>query len=228
MAALSTDELAAKVSEFCLKLSLREVGSVFVSQFWPLRLSHAQLQVMYDRMTMLVAVDPIREISVRSISRPLTNMRSPIQFEICFVSCPPQLRHKLKWKVSYAPLSDDEDDDAFDAAFEELDSVLVGPIAIGNNRFTLDATMPDPAVTPMLDLLEIAFIQVKGLYLDQEFYRCVFQVDKVSPQMKEWRRFRSKMEQIERAEEKQEKRNVREALLASQRVPRLPKPPSSI
>ena len=54
---------------------------------------------------------------------------SPFKFEITFDCLSPGIIHELEWKLIYVGSADNDDCD------QELDSVLVGPVKVGKNRF---------------------------------------------------------------------------------------------
>ena len=71
----------------------------------------------------------------------------------------------LEWKVIYigSPESTSHD--------QELESVMVGPVSIGQSMFVLQANAPDPAKIPQTDLLGITAILISCHYREQEFIR---------------------------------------------------------
>src|ERR1700722_4573843 len=77
---------------------------------------------------------------------------SPFQFEVTFECYPPGVQSELEWKLIYVGSADDEKLD------QELDSVLVGPIAIGKNKFIFSAPAPQASMIPDKDLMEVTVI----------------------------------------------------------------------
>jgi histone chaperone ASF1 len=71
----------------------------------------------------------------------------------------------IEWKLVFVSSPYNEGLD------QELDSVVVGPIPTGVNRFEFDANPPDPDRIPREDLLGIAALIFTGSYKDQEFVR---------------------------------------------------------
>lgn len=96
---------------------------------------------------------------------------NPFQFEITFSCNPPGIPGELEWKLIYVGSADNE---TFD---QELDSVLVGPIAVGRNKFVFQAPGPDPTRVPEKDLLEVTVILLTCSYLEQEFIRVGYYVN---------------------------------------------------
>ena len=75
----------------------------------------------------------------------------------------------LEWKVVYVGSADDETQD------QELDSVLVGPVAVGSYRFVFQADAPDPSRIPPEDLLGVTVVLLTCSYRGQEFLRAEVQ-----------------------------------------------------
>ena len=57
-------------------------------------------------------------------------LSAPLRFDITFECAAPGLRTELEWRLVYVASAEDESQD------QELDSVLVGPVSVGTNRFT--------------------------------------------------------------------------------------------
>jgi len=94
---------------------------------------------------------------------------SPLQFEIAF-ECLSQLKEDLEWKIIYVGSADTTQYD------QELDSVLVGPVPVGLNKFIFQANPPDPAKIPQGDLLGVTVILLQCAYKGNEFVRIGFYV----------------------------------------------------
>ncbi len=90
---------------------------------------------------------------------------APFQFQITFDCAAPGIKGELEWKLVYVGSAEDEKYD------QELDCVLVGPVAIGKNKFVFQAPAPDPAKIPNKDLLEVTVILLTCSYNDAEFIR---------------------------------------------------------
>jgi histone chaperone ASF1 len=89
---------------------------------------------------------------------------SGFSFQITF-ECVLQLAGELEWRVVYVGSSKSEAHD------QELDSVLVGPVAVGISRFVLDVPAPDPAKIPADDLLGATAVMLTCAYKGKEFVK---------------------------------------------------------
>jgi histone chaperone ASF1 len=78
---------------------------------------------------------------------------------------------ELEWKVIYVGSAQDESLD------QELDSVLVGPVAEGKNQFLFVAPPPNHAKIPEKDLLDVTAILLTCSYRDKEFIRIGYYVN---------------------------------------------------
>lgn len=96
---------------------------------------------------------------------------NPFQFEIIFDCISPGITSELEWKLLYVGSAEDEKYD------QELDSILVGPVEVGTNKFVFQAPAPDPANIPEKDLLEVTVILLTCSYLEQEFIRIGYYVN---------------------------------------------------
>lgn len=94
---------------------------------------------------------------------------NPFQFEICF-ECVAPLQDDLEWKLVYVGSAENESYD------QMLDSVLVGPIPVGINKFVFQADPPDPSSIPTEDLLGVTVCLLMCYYKDQEFIRVGYYV----------------------------------------------------
>ena len=93
----------------------------------------------------------------------------PFTFEITFEAYR-DLPHDLEWKVIYVGSADSSSYD------QVLDSVLVGPIKPGKNRFQFPAPAPDPKKIRNKDLLGVTIVLLTCSYKDQEFIRIGYYV----------------------------------------------------
>jgi len=89
---------------------------------------------------------------------------NPLQFEISF-ECITDLQEDLEWKVIYVGAAESE---AYD---QILDSVLLGPIKVGVNKFVFQVDPPDPSKIPKQDLLGVTAILLTCSYRSREFIR---------------------------------------------------------
>lgn len=95
---------------------------------------------------------------------------SDFKFLITFDCVEPGLKEELEWKLIYVGSADCEDND------QELDSILVGPVRVGKNRFTFEAPSPDPSKIPESDLLDVTVVLLTCSYKEQEFIRIGYYV----------------------------------------------------
>ena len=136
----------------------------------------------------------INVTNVRVLDNPAP-FTSPFQFEITFESYPPQLSQELEWKLIYVGSADDPQHD------QELDSVLVGPVQVGKNKFVFSAPAPDVAAIPTKDLMEVTVILLTALYREKEFIRIGYYVNNEYPETevehkREWDAYRQQLDLI--------------------------------
>ncbi|EPS44617.1 hypothetical protein H072_1425 [Dactylellina haptotyla CBS 200.50] len=91
------------------------------------------------------------------------------QFEITF-ECLEQLQKDLEWKLIYVGSATSSEYD------QELDSLLVGPIPVGVNKFIFEADPPNPAKIPASEVLGVTVILLTGAYDGREFIRVGYYV----------------------------------------------------
>ncbi|MQM19281.1 hypothetical protein Taro_052283 [Colocasia esculenta] len=77
----------------------------------------------------------------------------------------------LEWKLIYVGSAEDETYDQL------LESVLVGPVNVGNYRFVLQADPPDPSKIPDEDIIGVTVLLLTCSYLGQEFIRVGYYVN---------------------------------------------------
>ncbi|MED6118914.1 Histone chaperone asf1b [Stylosanthes scabra] len=95
---------------------------------------------------------------------------SPFQFEISY-ECLTPLKDDLEWKLIYVGSAEDETYDQL------LESVLVGPVNVGNYRFVLQADPPDPSKIREEDIIGVTVLLLTCSYLGQEFIRVGYYVN---------------------------------------------------
>lgn len=95
---------------------------------------------------------------------------SPFQFEISY-ECVTPLKDDLEWKLIYVGSAEDETYDQL------LESVLVGPVNVGNYRFVLQADPPDPSKIREEDIIGVTVLLLTCSYLGQEFVRVGYYVN---------------------------------------------------
>ncbi|OIW14707.1 hypothetical protein TanjilG_33049 [Lupinus angustifolius] len=92
---------------------------------------------------------------------------TPFQFEISY-ECLTPLKDDLEWKLTYVGSAEDETYDQL------LESVLVGPVNVGNYRF---ADPPDPSKIREEDIIGVTVLLLTCSYLAQEFIRVGYYVN---------------------------------------------------
>ncbi|ODV62622.1 nucleosome assembly factor ASF1 [Ascoidea rubescens DSM 1968] len=94
----------------------------------------------------------------------------PYEFEITF-ECLEPLSQDLEWKLTYVGSSRSLDHD------QELDSILVGPVPVGINKFLFTADPPSPELIPASELVSVTVILLSCSYRDREFVRVGYYVN---------------------------------------------------
>ncbi|CCE79327.1 Piso0_001384 [Millerozyma farinosa CBS 7064] len=94
----------------------------------------------------------------------------PYEFEITF-ECLEPLKQDLEWKLTYVGSSRSLDHD------QELDSILVGPVPVGINKFLFKADPPSPELIPASELVSVTVILLSCSYADREFVRVGYYVN---------------------------------------------------
>ncbi|KAB2611675.1 histone chaperone ASF1A [Pyrus ussuriensis x Pyrus communis] len=95
---------------------------------------------------------------------------APFQFEISY-ECNTPLKDDLEWKLIYVGSAEDETYDQL------LESVLVGPVNVGNYRFVLQADPPDPSKIRDEDIIGVTVLLLTCSYIGQEFIRVGYYVN---------------------------------------------------
>ncbi|WOK98012.1 histone chaperone ASF1B [Canna indica] len=99
-----------------------------------------------------------------------TAFLSPFQFEISY-ECLVPLEDDLEWKLTYVGSAEDETYDQL------LESVLVGPVNVGNYRFVFQADPPDPSKIREEDIIGVTVLLLTCSYMGQEFIRVGYYVN---------------------------------------------------
>lgn len=94
---------------------------------------------------------------------------APFSFEITFEVFG-ALAEDLEFKVIYVGSPESEKHD------QVLESVMVGPVPVGVNKFVLQADPPNSALIPEKDLLEVTIVFLTVSYRDREFIRVGYYV----------------------------------------------------
>ncbi|KAG7293798.1 Histone chaperone asf1 [Staphylotrichum longicolle] len=91
-------------------------------------------------------------------------------FEITF-ECLEPLQKDLEWKLTYVGSAQSDNYD------QELDTLLVGPIPVGINKFVFEADPPDTKRIPTDELLGVTVILLTCAYDGREFVRVGYYVN---------------------------------------------------
>ncbi|SCU87753.1 LADA_0E05952g1_1 [Lachancea dasiensis] len=94
----------------------------------------------------------------------------PYEFEITF-ECLEPLKKDLEWKLTYVGSSRSLEHD------QELDSILVGPVPVGVNKFLFTADPPSPELIPASELVSVTVILLSCSYDGREFVRVGYYVN---------------------------------------------------
>ncbi|KAF2864198.1 histone deposition protein Asf1 [Piedraia hortae CBS 480.64] len=95
---------------------------------------------------------------------------APYEFEITF-ECLEPLQKDLEWKLTYVGSATSSELD------QDLDSLLVGPIPVGVNKFTFEAGAPDTSRIPASEILGVTVILLSCAYDGREFVRVGYYVN---------------------------------------------------
>lgn len=108
-------------------------------------------------------------MGVKVLNNP-AKFTDPYEFEITF-ECLEQLKDDLEWKLTYVGSSRSLEHD------QELDSILVGPIPVGVNKFIMTADAPSPELIPASELVSVTVILLSCSYKEREFVRVGYYVN---------------------------------------------------
>jgi len=92
------------------------------------------------------------------------------EFEITF-ECLESLQKDLEWKLTYVGSATSDEHD------QELDSLLVGPIPVGVNKFLFEAEPPDTKRIPDAEIIGVTVILLTCSYDGREFVRVGYYVN---------------------------------------------------
>lgn len=92
------------------------------------------------------------------------------EFEITF-ECLEPLKNDLEWKLTYVGSSRSLEHD------QELDSILVGPVPVGVNKFVFTADPPSAELIPASELVSVTVILLSCSYDGREFVRVGYYVN---------------------------------------------------
>ncbi|KAI9361507.1 histone chaperone [Pilaira anomala] len=108
-------------------------------------------------------------LNIQVLDNP-TSFNNPFQFEITF-ECNAPLKDDLEWRMIYVGAAESSEHD------QVLDSIMVGPIPVGTNKFIFSADAPKIELLPKKDLLEVTVVLLSCLYNDKEFVRVGYYVN---------------------------------------------------
>jgi histone chaperone ASF1 len=108
-------------------------------------------------------------VNVEVLDNP-TKFTNPFQFEITF-ECIGPLQDDLEWKVIYVGSAENEQYD------QVLDSIMVGPVPIGVNKFVYQVDPPKAELIPPEDLVGVTVVLLTCLYFGKEFVRIGYYVN---------------------------------------------------
>jgi len=95
----------------------------------------------------------------------------PFVFDITFEVIAPGIKEELEWTLIYVGSADDSECD------QKLDTVFVGPVSVGKNKFTFEAPGPEFSKIPRQDILGVTVILLKCSYRSKEFIRIGYYVN---------------------------------------------------
>lgn len=95
---------------------------------------------------------------------------APYEFEITF-ECLEQLQKDLEWKLTYVGSATSNEYD------QELDSILVGPVPVGVNKFVFKADAPNLTRIPNSEIIGVTVILLSCSYEEREFVRIGYYVN---------------------------------------------------
>ncbi|KAG0745350.1 hypothetical protein G6F57_001155 [Rhizopus arrhizus] len=108
-------------------------------------------------------------LNIQVLDNP-TAFTNPFQFEITF-ECNAPLEDDLEWKMVYVGAAETSEYD------QVLESIMVGPIPVGTNKFVFAADAPKVELLPKKDLLEVTVVLLSCLYKEKEFVRVGYYVN---------------------------------------------------
>mmetsp|Transcript_36629 Transcript_36629/g.95926 ORF Transcript_36629/g.95926 Transcript_36629/m.95926 type:complete len:238 (-) Transcript_36629:136-849(-) len=124
-----------------------------------------------------MALVAVTNVDVLNNPAPFT---ADFAFEITF-ECIAELREDIEWKIIYVGSAESEEHD------QVLDSILVGPVPIGLNKFVFEASAPNWTALPPSEIIGVTVALITCSYRGQEFVRIGYYVnnDYTDPEMKE-------------------------------------------
>lgn len=95
----------------------------------------------------------------------------PVHHRLLNINTNPSPRPDLEWKLTYVGSAQSDNYD------QELDSLLVGPIPVGINKFVFEADPPDTKRIPIDELLGVTVVLLTCAYDGREFVRVGYYVN---------------------------------------------------
>lgn len=108
-------------------------------------------------------------LNVQVLDNP-SGFLDPFKFDITF-ECTGDLEQDLEWKIVYVGSAESAKYD------QELDSVMMGPVPIGINKFVFQVDPPKPELIPPSEMRGVTVVLLTCSYLEQEFIRVGYYVD---------------------------------------------------
>ncbi|EPZ34222.1 anti-silence-domain-containing protein [Rozella allomycis CSF55] len=101
--------------------------------------------------------------NINVLSNP-ASITDSLQFEITF-ECLSNLESDLEFKIIYVGSAEDEKLD------QVLDSIMVGPVPVGVNKFVFEADPPNLSLIPKSELIGVTVVLITCSYKNREFVR---------------------------------------------------------
>ncbi|KHN93804.1 Histone deposition protein Asf1 [Metarhizium album ARSEF 1941] len=108
-------------------------------------------------------------LGVKVVNNP-AKFTDKYEFEITF-ECLEALEKDLEWKLTYVGSATSDQYD------QELDSLLVGPVPVGVNKFLFEADAPKTTRIPDADVLGVTVVLLTCAYDGREFVRVGYYVN---------------------------------------------------
>ncbi|ODA75976.1 hypothetical protein RJ55_08617 [Drechmeria coniospora] len=108
-------------------------------------------------------------LGVKVVNNP-AKFTDKYEFEITF-ECLEALEKDLEWKLTYVGSATSDQYD------QELDSLLVGPVPVGVNKFLFEADAPNTSRIPDADILGVTVVLLTCAYDGREFVRVGYYVN---------------------------------------------------
>ncbi|KAL9084179.1 MAG: hypothetical protein Q9159_005368 [Coniocarpon cinnabarinum] len=114
-----------------------------------------------------MSVVSLLNVDVRNNPAPFA---APYEFEITF-ECLEPLQKDLEWKVTYVGSATSSEHD------QVLDTLLVGPVPVGVNKFVFETEAPDLSKIPNTEVIGVTVVLLSCAYDDREFVRVGYYVN---------------------------------------------------